>query len=161
MLHTKYQGSIGPVDPDKKIFSWSLYISLCKTCGYRDGTRGITWTNLVEVHGLMIQYIPSIKALGLQDFLSFLFWLSWQPEFCMEFKYLNNFERESGEIPQSSLRGGVVWSRLFTDGQMTNRWRWTSEDHKSSYWFHGSGKLKQAESRGSVSRLLDWGSRGC
>ena len=28
-----------------------------------------------------------------EDFLSFSYWLPWQPEFLMEFKFLNNFER--------------------------------------------------------------------
>ena len=41
-----------------------------------------------------VKYLSSsLYGLGEEDFLSFFFWLLWQPEFCMELNYLNNFER--------------------------------------------------------------------
>ena len=44
MLHSKYQGS-----SDKKIFSWSPYIRLCKTCDPGAGPFLVTEHNLYKL----------------------------------------------------------------------------------------------------------------
>ena len=49
MLHTIHQRS-KPCGFRKEVFSYFPYISLCKTCGL----SGIIFTNLVEVHKVML-----------------------------------------------------------------------------------------------------------
>ena len=58
--------------------------------------RSQIWTIFKEVHQTMfhVKYLSSsLYGLGGEDFLSFFFRLPWQPQFCMEFKSFNNFER--------------------------------------------------------------------
>ena len=90
------------------------YIILCKTCdpwgGANFNPRDFILTNFVEVYYAMLhtKYLSSrTYSLWQEDFLSFSFWLPWQPEFCMELNSLKEFWR--GPCKEHSCE---VWLKL-------------------------------------------------